>query len=96
MLPVLVFVNPHSGTKKSLHIFQEVLQPLLNDFGLSFELFVTQRAKEAQEYIQSVENVSEKYSTIVIVSGDGLLFEVIQGLLSRKDYKSQTRLEKRL
>ena len=33
---------------------------------------------------KSVENLLDKYSAVVIVSGDGLLFEVIQGLFQRQ------------
>ena len=80
---VLVFLNPQSGQKQSMSIFEKTLKPLLDEFALSYELFVTKRAKEAEDYLQSVENLLAKYSAIVIVSGDGLLFEVLQGLFQR-------------
>ena len=66
-----------------MSIFEKTLEPLLDEFALSYELFVTKRAKEAEDYLQSVENLLAKYSAIVIVSGDGLLFEVLQGLFQR-------------
>ena len=66
-----------------MSIFEKTLKPLLDEFALSYELFVTKRAKEAEDYLQSVENLLAKYSAIVIVSGDGLLFEVLQGLFQR-------------
>ena len=81
--PVLVLLNPQSGQKQSMSIFEKTLKPLLDEFALSYELFVTKRAKEAEDYLQSVENLLAKYSAIVIVSGDGLLFEVLQGLFQR-------------
>ena len=80
---VLIFLNPQSGQKQSMSIFEKTLKPLLDEFALSYELFVTKRAKEAEDYLQSVENLLAKYSAIVIVSGDGLLFEVLQGLFQR-------------
>jgi len=83
--PILVLLNPESGKKQSMAIFEKTLKPLLDDYGISFELFVTKRAKEAEDYLQSVENLLVKYSAIVIVSGDGLLFEVVQGLFKRSD-----------
>jgi len=83
--PVLVLLNPQSGQKQSMSIFEKTLKPLLDEFALSYELFVTKRAKEAEDYLQSVENLLAKYSAIVIVSGDGLLFEVLQGLFQRSD-----------
>lgn len=70
-----------------MQIFEKTLRPLLEEFSLSYQLFVTQRALEAQDYLSRIENLCEKYSAIVIVSGDGLLFEVIQGLFQRPDNK---------
>ena len=49
---------------------------------------MTQRPKEAQDYLRTAENLLEKYSALVIVSGDGLLFEVIQGLFQRPDWQA--------
>lgn len=82
---VLVMLNPKSGKGDSQSMFEKTLKPLMEEFALSYELFVTKRAKEAEDYLQSVENLLDKYSAVVIVSGDGLLFEVIQGLFQRSD-----------
>ena len=64
-------------------IFEKTLKPLMDEYGISYELIVTKRAKEAEDFLQSAENLLVKYSAIVIVSGDGLLFEVIQGFFQR-------------
>ncbi len=60
--PILVFANPHSGLKKAIHYFEITLAPLLQEFDLKYELFVTSRPLEAQEYIERVENLASKYS----------------------------------
>ena len=62
-----------------MQIFKKYLLPLLEDFGMNSKLHVTQKPNEAQEFLRNQENLLEKYSGIVIVSGDGLLYEVIQG-----------------
>ena len=81
----LIFINPYSGNKKSMKIFQETLEPLLKERRIFYEVRVTQKPKEVEEFFQTSTAISlrEKYSAIVILSGDGLLFEAIQGLYKR-------------
>ena len=50
-------------------------------FRLSYLVLVNGWCNETNK---SVENLLDKYSAVVIVSGDGLLFEVIQGLFQRQ------------
>ena len=33
-------------------MFEKTLKPLMEEFALSYELFVTKRAKEAEDYLQ--------------------------------------------
>ena len=87
----MIFVNPESGKKNSLKVFNEMVQPMLNDFGINHELIVTNRPKEAEDYLsKSQENLNEKYSSILIISGDGLLFEVLQGLFNRPNFQAKS------
>merc|ERR1712038_1642419 len=81
----LIFINPYSGNKKSMKIFQETLEPLLKERRIFYEVRVTQKPKEVEEFFQTSTAISlrEKYSAIVILSADGLLFEAIQGLYQR-------------
>ena len=68
-----------------MKIFQETLEPLLKERRIFYEVRVTQKPKEVEEFFQTSTAISlrEKYSAIVILSGDGLLFEAIQGLYKR-------------
>ena len=68
-----------------MKIFQETLEPLLKERRIFYEVRVTQKPKEVEEFFQTSTAISlrEKYSAIVILSGDGLLFEAIQGLYQR-------------
>ena len=50
--PILVMLNPKSGKGDSQSMFEKTLMPLMEEFALSYELFVTKRAKEAEDYLQ--------------------------------------------
>ena len=64
---------------------------MLKDFKISYELFVTNRQKEAEDYVSiGVDNFHDKYSSILIISGDGLLFEVLQGLFKSSNLKIES------
>jgi sphingosine kinase len=81
-------VNPYSGKKRALMVSSAVLQPLLEEAGLPYEIFITQRPNHSREFIaQDSPDLLDKYSALVIVSGDGLVFEVIQGLHERPDWE---------
>ena len=45
-------LNPKSGKGDSQSMFEKTLKPLMEEFALSYELFVTKRAKEAEDYLQ--------------------------------------------
>ena len=45
-------LNPKSGKGDSENMFEKTLKPLMEEFALSYELFVTKRAKEAEDYLQ--------------------------------------------
>jgi hypothetical protein len=45
-------LNPKSGKGDSQSMFEKTLMPLMEEFALSYELFVTKRAKEAEDYLQ--------------------------------------------
>ena len=67
-----------------MQIFTNVLEPLLKEHRIFYEVRVTKKPKEVEEFLRSSPiQLREKYSAIVILSGDGLLFEAIQGLFQR-------------
>lgn len=84
--PFLVFVNPNSGSGKATVLFQERILPVWSEANVSFKFVQTEYANFAREKIQ-ITNLTQ-YKGILIVSGDGLIFEVINGLMDRDDWQS--------
>ena len=80
---VLVLLNPVSGKKTGLKTFHKEVGPFLNEAGIEFELFVTERAGHARERLK-IEPL-ENWDALLLVGGDGLLNEALNGLLSRED-----------
>ncbi|XP_047307690.1 sphingosine kinase 1-like [Impatiens glandulifera] len=82
---LFVFLNPFGGKKSASKIFLDEVKPLLDDANVEFTLLETQYQLHAKEVAQSLD--FSKYDGIVCVSGDGILVEVVNGLLQRKDWK---------
>ncbi|NWQ84460.1 SPHK1 kinase, partial [Columbina picui] len=80
----LVLVNPQSGAGRALEDFQAVVQPMLAEADIAATVFITERAHHAQEKVRD-EDLSQ-WDTLVIMSGDGLLHEVVNGLMERPDW----------
>lgn len=84
--PLLVLINPASGTKIATKMFKNLLQPSLEKEGIAYEVTMTQYAGHAKDIVQKT-NLKE-YSGLVIISGDGLLHEVFNGLYALPDWTS--------
>ncbi|XP_037546529.1 sphingosine kinase 1 [Nematolebias whitei] len=80
---MLLLVNPQSGKGQALTLYKNHIQRMLNDAGVMHSLIITERKDHAREHVKEA-NLS-LWDAIVIMSGDGLLFEVINGLLERSD-----------
>ncbi|KAI9503226.1 ATP-NAD kinase-like domain-containing protein [Coemansia spiralis] len=80
----LVLINPISGKRKSLKIFETVVKPIFEIGCMSYTLQITNTPGHAAELAEN-EDLSA-YTSIITVSGDGLLHEVLNGLLRRKDW----------
>lgn len=87
---LLIFVNPRSGPGRALQIFQQRVVPVLAEADIHYQLIVTDRANHAKDYIRSVD--LQPWDGLVIVSGDGLLYEVINGLMEREDWKTAIKI----
>uniref|UniRef100_A0A803Y0U9 sphingosine kinase n=1 Tax=Meleagris gallopavo TaxID=9103 RepID=A0A803Y0U9_MELGA len=81
----LVLLNPQSGAGRALEDFQAVVQPMLADADITPTVFVTERPHHAQEKVQD-EDLSQ-WDVLVVMSGDGLLHEVLNGLMERPDWE---------
>ncbi|KAJ7273740.1 ATP-NAD kinase-like domain-containing protein [Mycena haematopus] len=71
-----VIINPHGGTRKGASIFNKTVEPILRAAECSLDVIYTTRAGHAYEISKTM---SLDYDAIVIVSGDGLIHEVLNG-----------------
>jgi len=81
--PILVFVNPYSGTKKATKVWSDV-KYIIEHAQVDSEVIFTERANHARDLIKDIN--LDKYSGVISVSGDGLLHEILNGLAARDDW----------
>ncbi|KAI8324533.1 hypothetical protein GQ54DRAFT_58726 [Martensiomyces pterosporus] len=85
----LVLLNPASGKRKALKIFETIVKPIFEIGGTPYTLKITESPNFAADFVEN-EDLSP-YSSIVSISGDGLLHEILNGFLRRLDWpKYQT------
>ena len=85
---ILAIVNPHGGRKVALGVFSRVFEPLCKAIGVEVELVLTKRAKHATEIARDAVT-SRRVGLIVCFSGDGMVHEVIEGVLSAASARMQ-------
>ncbi|XP_042438190.1 sphingosine kinase 1-like [Zingiber officinale] len=83
---LFIIVNPYGGKKGALRIFNTEIKPLLVDANVLYSMKETKHQLHAQEIAKTMDLL--KYDGIVCVSGDGVLVEVVNGLLQREDWDS--------
>ena len=84
--PVYVCINPFSGVKKAVQIWESECAPLLKDSGLPYVEHRTEFAGDAMERVKALDLT--EYSAIATVGGDGILSEAINGLMARDDWEA--------
>ncbi|KAK0049380.1 ceramide kinase-like isoform X2 [Biomphalaria pfeifferi] len=83
---LFVVINPIGGAGKGLQIYHEEAEPLFKLAGIDATIFVTERSKHA---LQIGENTDfSQYDGIVVVGGDGLYQELLQGITLQEQKKS--------
>ncbi|KAJ4976346.1 hypothetical protein NE237_001452 [Protea cynaroides] len=82
---LFVIVNPFGGNRVAMKIFHDEVKPLLVAANVEFSVEETQHQFHAKELAQTLD--LSKYDGIVCVSGDGILVEVVNGLLQRVDWE---------
>eukprot|EP01126_Amoeba_proteus_P050700 TRINITY_DN6009_c0_g1_i24.p1 TRINITY_DN6009_c0_g1~~TRINITY_DN6009_c0_g1_i24.p1 ORF type:complete len:162 (+),score=27.58 TRINITY_DN6009_c0_g1_i24:377-862(+) len=85
---LLILINPSGGKGKALHIWGSV-KKLFEISNIPHETVTTTRAGHAYDITHSL-NLNDFYG-LVTVSGDGLLNEALNGLMSRDDYAEMLR-----
>uniref|UniRef100_A0A1I7U5I9 DAGKc domain-containing protein n=1 Tax=Caenorhabditis tropicalis TaxID=1561998 RepID=A0A1I7U5I9_9PELO len=81
---LLVFLNPHSGKGKSLETFAHTVGPKLDRNSIRYEVVITTGPNHARNVLMTKTDL-EKFNGVLILSGDGLVFEALNGILCRDD-----------
>ncbi|XP_016115410.1 sphingosine kinase 1-like [Sinocyclocheilus grahami] len=84
-LMFLILLNPHSGKGHAHALFNGNVQGMLQDAGIQHTLIITERQNHARELVREAD--LSQWDALVIMSGDGLLFEVVNGLMEREDWE---------
>ncbi|ETV87664.1 hypothetical protein, variant 2 [Aphanomyces astaci] len=79
----MVIVNPASGQSKGVKLFQKV-EALFAHANIHVTKVLTERAAHATELATAIDHT--QYDALVIVGGDGVIYEVVQGLMQRPDW----------
>uniref|UniRef100_A0A672Y4T3 sphingosine kinase n=1 Tax=Sphaeramia orbicularis TaxID=375764 RepID=A0A672Y4T3_9TELE len=82
---VMILVNPHSGRGQALQLFTGHVQGMLTEAAIPYTLVITEHQNHARELVRKAD--LSQWDALVIMSGDGLLFEVINGLMDREDWQ---------
>ena len=87
---ILVIVNPSSGRKMGVHIYDTTLRPMLEQAGIAYDCLITTHPQHAKERMKKQRPTSDfrditEYTGIVLVGGDGIIHEVLQGIHRRVD-----------
>ncbi|KAG0233781.1 sphinganine kinase lcb4 [Actinomortierella wolfii] len=78
-----VIVNPFGGTGKAKHRWEHQAAPIFSAAGCTFDLTFTSHQGHAIEIARELK--TDLYDGIITVSGDGVVHEVINGLMQRPD-----------
>lgn len=87
---LLVIINPVSGRKKALEIYEKTVVPIFDQACVSYDSLVTTHARHAEERMKQqppsgdLVDLSE-YTGIVSIGGDGVVHEIMQGIHNRPD-----------
>ncbi|XP_017337775.1 sphingosine kinase 1 isoform X1 [Ictalurus punctatus] len=81
----LVLINPQSGKGQAQAMFNNHIQHMLQEADITYTLQITERQNHAREMVREAD--LSQWDAVVIMSGDGLLFEVVNGLMEREDWE---------
>lgn len=81
---LLLFVNPMSGTKSSVKIWNRV-EPIFKLAKIDFEVVYTERFNHAYDVVMELDY--KKYDGIITCSGDGIIHEIMNAMFHRSDSK---------
>ncbi|PIK54929.1 Sphingosine kinase 1 [Apostichopus japonicus] len=79
----LVCINPFSGPGNAKQIYSHEVKPVFQEADIEVEELVTIKQNHAREFARTVSY--KDYDAVIIVSGDGLIFEWLNGIMERDD-----------
>ncbi|KAL0993074.1 hypothetical protein UPYG_G00102900 [Umbra pygmaea] len=82
---VMLLVNPQSGRGQALQYFYGHIEAMLTEALVPYTLVITEHQNHARALVREADLT--QWGALVILSGDGLLFEVVNGLLEREDWE---------
>ncbi len=77
-------VNPNAGTKLCLKRWERA-EPVIKDSRIDYDVVLTTGARQGQELVKQA--VNDGFDRIIIVSGDGVVNEGINGLMELSEEK---------
>ncbi|CAK9218654.1 unnamed protein product [Sphagnum troendelagicum] len=86
---LLVIVNPFGGQGAGKTIFVQIVEPMLQAARIAYAMKETLFQGHAKDLAKSFD--LSQFDGIVCVSGDGVLVEILNGLLERVDWKHAIR-----
>jgi sphingosine kinase len=81
---ILVLVNPHAGQGFAVKKYHHIIEPLFTAAGCQIRMESTHHVGHASELIQQYSDL-DSWDAIACCSGDGLPYEVINGLAKRSN-----------
>lgn len=86
----LILVNPISGSGNSMKIWRDEVEPVFKSSKICYKFIVTEYKNHAFDYMKSLDlsttsSTDHEVVVIVVVGGDGLIFEALNGVASRPD-----------
>ncbi|CDK25396.1 unnamed protein product [Kuraishia capsulata CBS 1993] len=82
-MSVLIILNPHGGQGKALNLYLKECKPILEAANCRIEVLKTTYHQHAIDIGREIDIA--KYDMIACCSGDGIPYEIINGLYQRED-----------
>ncbi|XP_055623152.1 sphingosine kinase 1-like [Toxorhynchites rutilus septentrionalis] len=83
---MLVILNPKSGSGKARETFQQRVAPVFAEAEISYDLHITKKSDWAREFVRNRDIYL--WRGIVVVGGDGIFYEALNGLFEREDWQT--------
>ncbi|TDL24771.1 hypothetical protein BD410DRAFT_785477 [Rickenella mellea] len=80
-----IVINPHGGQGKARSIWTKKVEPIFKAARCTYDVIITEYSKHACEIAKNMK--LDCYDAVVILSGDGLIHEIINGFAEHEDSK---------